>query len=120
MKSQRLIQRTLSSCRSAPATLSSTGPRLGTAITCTSRRGGASWTQWQCTSPSSQSSSISSPRLSREIRPSWVVRERVQLTTLPFDAFPELALVFHASELRLLFGPVPHSSVELEFANRML
>ena len=49
-----------------------------------------------------------------------MVRERVQLTTLPFDAFPELALVFHASELRLLFGPVPHSSVELEFANRML
>ena len=29
-------------------------------------------------------------------------------------------LVFHASELGLLFGPVPDSGVELEFANTML
>lgn len=30
------------------------------------------------------------------------------------------AVVFHASELRLLFGPVPAPSLELEFANTML
>lgn len=30
------------------------------------------------------------------------------------------SLVFHASELRLLFGPVPVPGVELEFANTML
>ena len=29
-------------------------------------------------------------------------------------------LVFHASELRLLFGPVPDSGLELEFANTVL
>jgi hypothetical protein len=31
-----------------------------------------------------------------------------------------LSLVFHASELRLLFGPVPDPGLELEFANTML
>lgn len=32
----------------------------------------------------------------------------------------ELSLVYHASELRLLFGPVPAPGLELEFANTML
>lgn len=37
-----------------------------------------------------------------------------------FNAFSNQLLVFHASELRLLFGPVPAPGVELEFANTML
>ena len=37
-----------------------------------------------------------------------------------FNAFLNRLLVFHASELRLLFGPVPAPGVELEFANTML
>lgn len=45
---------------------------------------------------------------------------------LRYDGFPCVfvlnwpPLVFHASELRLLFGPVPDSGIELEFANTML
>lgn len=46
---------------------------------------------------------------------------------LRYDGFPcvfglncSRPLVFHASELRLLFGPVPDSGIELEFANTML
>lgn len=37
-----------------------------------------------------------------------------------FNAFSIKLPVFHASELRLLFGPVPAPNVELEFANTML
>ena len=32
----------------------------------------------------------------------------------------ELSLVYHSSELRLLFGPVPAPDTELKFANTML
>lgn len=42
------------------------------------------------------------------------------LRVLRFQCVSDLSLVYHASELRLLFGPVPAPGVELEFANTML
>jgi hypothetical protein len=42
------------------------------------------------------------------------------LHVLRSQCVSELSLVYHASELRLLFGPVPAPGLELEFANTML
>jgi hypothetical protein len=45
---------------------------------------------------------------------------RYERVSMQFMFLLEILPVFHASELRLLFGPVPGSGVELEFANAML
>jgi len=45
---------------------------------------------------------------------------RVLRSQCLFSFFLKLSVVYHASELRLLFGPVPAPGVELEFANTML
>ncbi|KAH9989463.1 Alpha/Beta hydrolase protein [Russula vinacea] len=66
--------------------------------------------------PSAQATpSLTGRRLAAKLQPvfSYFFTEFV-----PGDS-PKLG-VFHASELRLLFGPVPAPSLELEFANTML
>ena len=51
---------------------------------------------------------------SPELGGTWALR------VLPSQCVSEWSLVYHASELRLLFGPVPTPCLELEFANTML
>jgi hypothetical protein len=54
------------------------------------------------------------PGDSPELGSKWALR------VLRSQGISEFSLVYHASELRLLFGPVPAPGLELEFANTML
>lgn len=54
------------------------------------------------------------PGDSPELGGTWALR------VLRSQRVSELSSVYHASELRLLFGPVPAPGLELEFANTML
>jgi hypothetical protein len=105
-----------------PIPPSLTGRLLGTATACTSLPESVSQTQLQRYSPSSPISSRGlCPGDSPKLGGTWVgvfaYKKQFQ-----WGGFRIVAtkLVFHASELRLLFGPVPAPGVELEFANTML
>jgi hypothetical protein len=114
-KSCTPIRRILSSCLSALATPSSTGRPLGMVTACSSPPGGVSPPQLRSCN---RSSPISSRSSCPAIRPHCVVRGR--RAYYGSQSVSELLLVYHASQLRLLFGPVPTPCLELEFANTML